>query len=156
MSLIKATDDQILNTIDTINHDVTEDVLTYIFTIGDTFYIQVKGGSQELPRQGNGLRDCPIIRIALYYLKPYPVPSELKMAPIELDTPEVKYKFEIDMRCFPHIGIDPRNDMQFKSQPWAERFYRGNGFGYEAEVDRAILCSILRYCDQMARLKVFW
>jgi hypothetical protein len=160
MSLLKATDNQILDTLETIDHSVTEDTLTYIFTIGETFYIQVKGGSQELPRQGNGLRDCPVIKIALYYLKPYPIPTELTVygetESFEVETPETTYKFDFEWKYFPHIGIDPKNDAQFKSQPWADKFFRGNGFGYEAEVDRVTLCNILRYCDQMARLKVFW
>lgn len=165
MSLSKATDEQILQIIE--EHGAVEDSPNaYHSTLGNTFYVVVHAG-EDSPKRGKPptakppeklahLSDYQELQIELYYLKPMPPKEELKMDPIEFEFDDKKYKFEFDLKCFPHIAINPINNNQFKSQPWAQGFQSGPALGYSKKVDPHTLCDILRYCDRMARLKLFW
>ena len=160
MSLTKATDEQILQVIEEAGSSGTDQLLTFTGSIADTFVVQVFGGedgSSDPAEILEHLIDYKLLGLELYYLKPAPPKEELAMDPIEFTDAEGKtYRFEFDVSCWPHQAIDPSNDQQFKSQPWAQGFHRGTAFGYRKKVDPHTLCEILRYCDKMARLKMFW
>jgi hypothetical protein len=160
MSFSKATDEQILQAIEV--HGPTEsNPLNFVGTIGNTFYISIYAGEDNpapgAPETLDRLTDYKTLGIELYYFQPMPPKEELKMDPIEFKTEDKVYRFEFDVSCFPHISINPANDPQFKTQSWSQRFRRHiTGVGYRADVDLHTLCEILRYCDRMARLKMFW
>lgn len=160
MSMSKATDEMILQVIEEAGSSGTDQLLTFTGSIADTFVVQVFAGEDNSSDPGEILEHLiqyKLVGIELYYWKPMPPPSDLKMDPVEFEGPDgKKYRFEFDLHCWPHIAIDPPNDPQFKTQSWAQGFRRGNAFGYRKKVDPHTLCDILRYCDRMARLKMFW
>lgn len=160
MSLSNATDEQILQVIEDAGSSGTDQLLTFTGTIADTFLVQVFAGEDNSSDPGEileHLKDYKLVGVELYYYRPQPPKEELQMDPIEFDLPDgTKYKFVFDVHCFPHLAIDPANDQQFKGQPWATGFHRGAAFGYRKKVDPHTLCNILRYCDKMSRLKMFW
>lgn len=159
MSLSQATDEQILLGIEAYGSSGTDQLLTFSFSIGGVFFVQVFAGedsSSDPAEVLESLVDYKGLGVELYYQKPMPPKEELRMEPIEIDTGDKVYKFEFNVSCFPHIAIDPSSDVQFKTQPWAKGFHRGSFIGYRAKVDTHTLCEILRYCDKMSRLKMFW
>lgn len=160
MSLTKATDEQILQVIEDAGSSGTDQLLTFAGSIADTFMVMVYAGEDNSSDPGEilpHLSEYQKVGVELYYYRHQPPKEELKMDPMEFTTPDgKKYKFEFDVSCFPHIAIDPSRDQQFKTQPWAQGFHKGRAFGYRKKVDPHTLCDILRYCDKMARLKMFW
>jgi len=157
MHLSKATDEQILQMIEGHGPIGPDCPLTYHGVIGNTFYINIYASKENptpgLPEVLGHLIDYDKLGIELYYHRPQPPKEELEMPPIEIGG----YRFEFNVRCFPHIAIDPNTDPQFKTQPWSKYFRRHvTGKGYRADVDLHTVCEILRYCDRMARLKMFW
>jgi len=160
MSLNSATDEQILQVIEESGSSGKDKLLTFTGSVGDTFVVQIFAGESNSSDPGEILEhliDYKLLAIELYYLRPAPSKDELTMEPIEFEAADgKKYRFEFDVHCWPHIAIDPANDLQFKSQAWATGFHRGTAFGYRKKVDPHTLCDILRYCDRMARLKMFW
>jgi hypothetical protein len=160
MSLTTATDEQILQVIEESGSSGTDNQLTFTGNVGNTFVVQIFAGldgSSDPQEMLEHLIDYKLIGIELYYMRPSPSKDELTMEPVEFEGPDgKKYRFEFDVHCWPHIAIDPANDQQFKSQSWAIGFHRGAAFGYRKKVDPHTLCDILRYCDRMARLKMFW
>lgn len=157
MYLSKATDAQILQMIESRGPIGPDSPLTYHGTIANTFYVTIYAGKENpapgLPEVLEHLTDYPKLGIELYYWKPQPPKEEIEMPPIEIGG----YRFIFNTRCFPHIAIDPSNDPQFKDQSWSKHFRRHvTGVGYRADLDIHTVCNILRYCDRMARLKMFW
>lgn len=160
MSLTTATDEQILQVIEEHGSSGTGRLHTFTGNVGNTFVVQVFAGEETSSDPAEILEhliDYKLVGLELYYLRPSPSKEELTMDPVEFEGADgKKYRFEFDVHCWPHIAIDPANDPQFKGQPWATDFRRGAAFGYRKKVDPHTLCDILRYCDRMARLKMFW
>lgn len=161
MSLSKATDEQILQMIESHGPASPDNPLAYHGTIGDTFYISIYAGKDNpapgMPEVLEHLIDYETLGIELYYYRPPPPKEETHMDPLEMEFDGKKYRFEFNVTVFPHLSIDPNHDTQFKSQPWAKKFRRHiTGMGYRADVSLHMVCEILRYCDRMARLKMFW
>ena len=156
MSFSEATDEQIFEIIKSHGPVSSDNDAAYHGVIGDTFYICAYTEDNP-PEKLEKLSDYKTLGIELYYYKPMPPKEELQMDPIEFEGNGKKYRFEFNVRCFPHISIDPTNDPQFNTQVWSKKFQRHvTGMGYRADVDPHTFCEILRYCDKMARLKMFW
>lgn len=159
MSLAQATDEEILHSLNEIKNDFytgPKKPQSIELTVGDrTFFVIIRlinVGSKDCH-----LKDYKYPLLELYWWRPRPPREELHIAPVELETPEKKYKFVFDVTCFPHIAIFPIESELFKSQPWAEKFrLTTSGFGYAASLTWSEICDVLRYCDKMARLKAFW
>jgi hypothetical protein len=149
---------------------------TYAFTIGETFYIILDAWQGDTgcmqPAPPEHLRDWDPCTIKLYYYDPSPPPPETEQYkfPIKASTFVQKdgmmgdwivgdmfkrlddITIDIDFRWFPHRNLLPLHDEPFKDQPWASQFGNHNG----AVVNKATLCEILRYLQQVEPLKVFW
>jgi hypothetical protein len=166
--LSEATDEQLLKAIEEYGSSGTDTLLTFDFTLGGTeekplFYIAVKAGEDNTSDPAevlDSLLKYQKVAIELYFWQPMPPPEDLKMDDITFDGTnekgeKVTYKFTFDVRCFPHRAIDVLSYEHFKDQPWAKEFHRGT-IGYIAKVDLATVCNIVRYCDKIGRLKMFW
>lgn len=156
MSLSQLTDEELLAMIKSHGPISEDSPLTYHGTIGSVFYVTLYAGDNPT-EELDSLNDYHSLGLELYYYRPPPPKEETHMDPVELDFDGKKYRFEFNVSVFPHITINPSTDEQFKSQPWADTFRRHvTGFGYRADVSPHTVCEILRYCDRMARLKMFW
>jgi hypothetical protein len=154
MSIEQVSDEELLNILEKAKEPVFEELRTIVFTFGNVFYIWM---SADGPPGAEKLTDITDFAIEIYHWRPMPPAADMTMDPIEFDTPEKKYKFEFDVKVFPHIAIDPRKEEHFKDQPWAKLFGKTNGFGYGAKsLDPHTFCDIVRYCYKLSKLRAFW
>lgn len=157
------TDEQILYSIESVGSSGTDQLLTFAFSLNKTFFIMVKAGMDGTSEPADileHLTDYKEMTIELYHHRDPPPPEMLQMDPIEFeaekDGQKIVYKFEFDVQCFPHLMIDPKSEEPFKNQPWAEGFRRGRFVNAPGRFDVHTLCEIIRYCDKISRLKMFW
>lgn len=163
-TISQLTDEQIIRSVESIgNQAATDGKLLYGFSINKTFFIQIEGGEgfSYPPKVLEDLSKYEKLTIELYHYKDPPPIEETHMDPIEFSYTEddgtVKvYRFEFDVQVFPHICIDPKTEEPFKNQPWAGSFQRGNFVNYSAMLPWRDLCDVIRYCDKISRLKLFW
>jgi hypothetical protein len=163
MTISQLTDEQIMAAIESIESSDESKGLTYGFSINKTFFIYVKAGPNlSVPEDKlEHLKDYKKVSIELYHYKDPPPIEETHMDPIEFKATQTDgtikiYRFEFDLKVFPHHTIDPKREEPFKSQPWAESFNRGSYINFGAMLPWRDICDIIRYCDKISRLKLFW
>lgn len=144
------------------------DLLTSSFTIGGTeekplFFIQVLAGMDGTSDPAD-LVDSFLkydkLTLKLFFWQPQPPPEELTMNDLTFpitqpDGTVQNVTIKFDVRCFPHTPLEPSRHEVFKDQPWAKDF-RFATIGYSTKVDKATICAILRHCDKVSRLTMFW
>lgn len=163
MTISQLTDEQVFASIESIESSGDNEKLVFGFSINKTFFVYVRAGKDSsIPeRVLEHLGDYSKVTIELYHYKDPPPIEETHMDPIEFECPEpdgnIKvYRFEFDVHVFPHIGINPNEEEPFKNQSWAKQFQRGGFIGYTALLPVKEVCNIIRYCDKISRLKLFW
>jgi hypothetical protein len=163
MTISQLSDQQIIAAVQSIGSSSEDNGLTYGFSINKTFFIYVKAAhSNSQPNAKlEHLEDYQKVSIELYHYKELPPTEETRMDPIEFESKDEEgnikvYKFEFDVKVFPHLTIDPTREEPFKSQPWAQSFERGRFVNYTALLPWRDVCDVIRYCDKISRLKLFW
>lgn len=163
------TDDQIILAVgEAARVGEASDLLTCSFTIGGTekkplFLIQVLAGfdgTSEPADFVDSFLQYEKLSIKLFFWQPMPPLEEIAMADMTFPVTQpdgtvqnVTVKF--DVHCFPHTAIEPGRHEAFKDQPWAKDFRYGT-IGYITKVDKATICAIIRHCDKISRLTMFW
>jgi hypothetical protein len=174
MNASQLTDQELITSIQSVgpqpmdSYEESSKYLFYNFSIGKTFYISIHAGfALSVPEDIlENLADYEKVSIRLYHYKEPPPIEDTHMDPMEFsfqnpDGTTQLYKFSFNVRVFPHIKIDPSREEPFKHQPWAESFSRSLTRNLNFADDATILpwrdvCDVIRYCDKISRLKMFW
>jgi hypothetical protein len=166
MTISQLSDQQIIAAIESIGSSTdSSQALSFNFSINKTFFIMIKAGEgSSVPsdiKEASELANFKKVSIELFHYKDPPPIEETHMDPIEFSTTEpdgsIKiYRFEFDVKFFPHIAIDSMAEEPFKNQPWSGSFQRGNFVNRVAMLPWRDICDIIRYCDKISRLKLFW
>lgn len=163
MTISQLSDEQIIASIESIESSASDENYCFGFSINKTFFIYVRAGARLSHPDSmlENIADYQKVSTELYHYKDPPPIEETHMDPIEFETKEpdgtIKvYRFEFDVKFFPHVCINPQMEEPFKNQPWAKQFQRGSFVNYVAMLPWKDVCDIIRYCDKISRLKLFW
>lgn len=153
MNISQFSDAQIIDWIESARNYSDGNELNYELSINEVFVVQVSVAAKEIIEH---LRDNEKIAIRLFYYKDPPPIEETQIDPMEFEYVESngnikKYKVEFDINIFPHITIFPKNEEHFKSQSWSKSFINNL-----AVLQWHDICDIIRYCDKISKLKLFW
>ncbi len=162
LTISQLDDGHLIASIESIESSANDENYCFGFSINKTFFIYVRAGKRlSHPEEiFDNIADYKKVSIELYHYKDPPPIEETHMDPIEFAAPEPDgttkvYRFVFDVHVFPHISINPPREEPFKSQAWAQSFQRAS-FGYVATLPWHDVCDIIRYCDKISRLKLFW
>lgn len=153
-----ATNKQILKNVEAVGS--SGDDQYFCFTIDNgVFHIHVTGGRSagisEPDDMLANLIDYKKISIEIWDHKEVP-PGDFSMEPLIVPADAIgnnypAYTFTFNVRVFPHEPVAVRYDERFKSQKWSKEFK-----GSKALVSPKTVCDILKYCEKISLLKVFW
>jgi len=133
---------------------------SYELTNG-VIYIKLRGGNSEDSSPADlhlPLKDYQWFTMELWDYREITeeMKAASKMENITYKMPDGSDFFiTFNVKVWPHLAIDPRGDERFKAQEWAKLFKR-DAMGYIAHVTPSTSGGIVRYCDKISDLKVFW